>query len=294
MNHQIIKIFLVFLLISSCTEKEMKDVNEIKSSDPNHFVGNHKTVVSILGTFHFSNSTAHDYVDEYAVDGLSVEKQKELKILIEHLAKFRPTKILIEVERGLSDSLIDATYKNYLIKGTLPNENSEIYLIAFPLAKKSGLEKIHCSDASADWFGADLDWENFDEDEYLKSKGQYEKSYRYEYENSYKIQDSLKTTMSISDYLYYLNDPELQLFNHQIYLTETVLSGAGDNYIGADAVARWYRRNLRIFSNVLDITNFDKEERILLIYGASHVWTLKQFFEDSPDFEYVEIHQFLK
>ena len=68
----------------------------------------------------------------------------------------------------------------------------------------------------------------------------------------------------------------------------------GDNYLGADGVARWYRRNLRIFANAYDFTNFDKEERLLLIYGSGHVWQLRQLFTDSPDFDYVEANDYLK
>ena len=91
-----------------------------------------------------------------------------------------------------------------------------------------------------------------------------------------------------------LNNNSNCLKDHQAYLTETALTGAGDNYIGADAVAWWYRRNLRIFANAYDLTNFDKEERVLLIYGSGHVWQLRQLFTDSPDFEYLEINDYLK
>ena len=71
------------------------------------------------------------------------------------------------------------------------------------------------------------------------------------------------------------------------------IEGAGDLFIGADSVARWYKRNIRISANVYDITDFDKEDRILMIYGAGHVWQLRQFFTDSPDFDYVEVNDYL-
>ena len=89
-----------------------------------------------------------------------------------------------------------------------------------------------------------------------------------------------------------INAPEDRLKDHQAYLT-SILEGAGDNYLGADNVARWYRRNLRIFANAYDLTNFDKEERLLLLYGAGHVWQLRQLFIDSPDFDYIEVNDYL-
>lgn len=85
-----------------------------------------------------------------------------------------------------------------------------------------------------------------------------------------------------------------RLFDHQAYLTEVILGGAGDNYLGADSVAKWYRRNLRIYANAYDLTNFNHEERLLLIYGSGHVWQLRQLFNDSPDFKYIEPNLYLK
>jgi hypothetical protein len=84
------------------------------------------------------------------------------------------------------------------------------------------------------------------------------------------------------------------LKDHQAYLTEVILEGAGDNYLGADSVGKWYSRNLRIFANAYDLTDFNKEEKLLLIYGSGHVWQLRHFFKDSPDFDYVEPNEYLK
>jgi hypothetical protein len=97
----------------------------------------------------------------------------------------------------------------------------------------------------------------------------------------------------LTEHFAMLNSPENRLKDHQAYLTEIILEGAGDNYLGADAVAKWYRRNMRIFANAYDITDFDTEERLLLIYGSGHVWQLRQLFMDSPDFEYIEVNEYL-
>ena len=258
------------------------------------FVGQHRPQVTILGTFHFTNNVAHDYNERYTVNTLTTDKQRELEELLTKLAAYRPTKILVESDRSANDSLLNVNYQTYLTGTDELLKNTEIHQIAFRLGKRLGLPKIHASDASAEWFGAELDWDNFAEDQYLKERNQYEKSYRYNYDTAYAVEDSLKSVLSLLDYFRFINDPQMQLYNHQIYLTETVLSGAGDNYIGADAVTRWYRRNLRIFSNVLDIADFDQEERLLVLYGSSHIWTLKQFFTDSPDFEYVEVREVLR
>jgi len=284
----LLRIGLIAGLFACQTSRNTEELH-LQMYDTDAFEGSHKPKVSVLGTFHFSNAAVHDYQDQYTIDASSEKRQQELTGLIERLQKFRPTKILIEANRITNDSILNAEYLRYL-GGEIFDANDEHYQIAFPLAKALGHNKIFCSDATADWFGADLDWENFDEERYLRSVNQYEKANRYDYEKVYAVEDSLKSTMPLVDYFKLINSPEAQLYSHQIYLTETVLSGAGDNYIGADAVARWYRRNLRIFSNLLDIVSFDQPERILVLYGASHTWTLKQFLMDSPDFDYVEVN----
>ncbi len=138
-----------------------------------------------------------------------------------------------------------------------------------------------------------MDWDNYDSDPYLKSRKQYEKSFRYDYNALYERSDSLKTVLLLTDYLKLENTREQSLKGHQAYLTETILEGARDHYVGADADGKWYRRNLRIFANAYDFTDFKKEERLLLIYGYGHNWQLRQLFSDSPDYDYVEITDYL-
>ena len=263
-------------------------------SDPDLFIGKHKAKAMVLGVFHFANPGLDSYKPKYAFNILEEKRQGELEILLSKIAEYKPTKILLEWDRIEMDSIVNDRFQKYL-NGTfsIDDKSNEVYQIGFKLAKKLGHRKIYCSDASADWFGVELDWDNYDAEAYLKLKGQYEKSTRYDFQSFYELSDSLKTVQSLPDHLAMINNPENRLKDHQAYLTETVLEGAGDNYIGADAVANWYRRNLRIFANAYDLTDFDSEERLLLLYGSGHVWQLRQFFMDSPDFEYVEPNEYL-
>ena len=289
---------LSLFLFSCSNSKSAEKILEINSSvvsDPDEFIGKYKAKTMVLGVFHFANPGGHDYEEVFEVNILLPERQLELEILLNKLAIYNPTKILIERSRKTQDSLANLEYTNFLNgKFSIKEKNDEQYQIAFKLAKKLGHSRIYCSDARADeWFGIDLNWEKFDESKYLKSKNQYHKSNRYDYETFYRLEDSLKASLKLTDYLKVLNNPKNRLKDHQQYLTSTSLMGAGDNYIGADALARWYRRNLRIYSNVYDIVNFNEQERVLIIYGSGHVWSLRQFFKDSPDFDYVEPNDYL-
>ena len=70
---------------------------------------------------------------------------------------------------------------------------------------------------------------------------------------------------------------------------------AGDNHAGADLVANWYHRNLIIFQNLIQVTNFEAaEERILIIYGQGHVKYLRDLLQESPYYEYVEVNDYLQ
>jgi hypothetical protein len=292
---------MILALWTSCKIQNDKanQENSIKQkanqiSDPDLFIGKHKAKAMVLGVFHFDNPGLDSYKPKYAFNILEEKRQGELEILLNKIAEYKPTKILLEWDRIAKDSIANDHYQKYL-RGTfsIEDKSNEVYQIGFKLAKKLGHRKIYCCDASADWFGVELDWDNYDAEAYLKSKGQYEKSTRYDFQLFYELSDSLKTVQSLTAHFAMINNPENRLKDHQAYLTETILEGAGDNYLGADAVANWYRRNLRIFANAYDLTDFDREERLLLLYGSGHVWQLRQFFIDSPDFEYEEPNEYL-
>ncbi len=288
------------LILNSCQNPEASAASETTDKpdpllDPNFFAGDHKTQATVLGVFHFSNPGLDSYKQEFSVDMLSEERQAELDSLLDKLEQYQPTKILLEVPRKEKDSALNAAYQKYLNHElSIEDKRNEIFQIGFKLAKRLGHERIYASDVkNGKWFGADINWDTYDAEAYLKSLGQYEKASRYMYTEYYRFNDSLKQQKKLVDYLFYRNTPKNSLKSHQAYLTGSILTGAGDLYIGADVVARWYQRNLKIFANTYDLADFSTQERILLVYGSSHVWQLRQLFTDSPDFDYVEINDYL-
>jgi hypothetical protein len=85
----------------------------------------------------------------------------------------------------------------------------------------------------------------------------------------------------------------LEKVGHQLYFYSFVPLVEGDNYAGADMVNTWYHRNLRIFSNLHQITESD-QDRILVVYGQGHVPLLKQFANDSPYFKVEDVLKYLE
>ena len=77
-----------------------------------------------------------------------------------------------------------------------------------------------------------------------------------------------------------------------MYLVDYFKLGIGDELPGVDWVTVWYSRNLRIFANLQRITE-TPDERILLIIGAGHLSILRHCVLASPEYDLVEVHDYL-
>lgn len=57
----------------------------------------------------------------------------------------------------------------------------------------------------------------------------------------------------------------------------------GNNYGGAQAIARWYERNLRTVQNLYRATR-PETRRVLLVIGSGHLVPLRDLLNSSPHF----------
>jgi hypothetical protein len=73
--------------------------------------------------------------------------------------------------------------------------------------------------------------------------------------------------------------------------TETFV-GFPDHHVGADLVGEWYKRNLRIYANLWRAVR-EADDRVMLLVGQGHVWTLRTFLRENPDFEVVPVDEVL-
>jgi Family of unknown function (DUF5694) len=58
--------------------------------------------------------------------------------------------------------------------------------------------------------------------------------------------------------------------------------GEPGDWAGADLVAEWVRRNLRIYTNVVRLAD-SPNERILVIFGAGHLGWLRRDVASNPN-----------
>ncbi len=85
--------------------------------------------------------------------------------------------------------------------------------------------------------------------------------------------------LSIIDQLIFVNDPAQIEKSHKIYF-DLMRIGRGKEYIEANYVAWWYRRNMTILTNIIRIAD-SPNDRILVIYGVGHSKLLTQFAKES-------------
>ncbi len=263
---------------------------EIKVLPPDHFlVGDRQpTEVLLVGTFHFGypNLDAHKTAKEDQVDILSPGKQKEVLELVDYLARFRPTKIV--VEGGHNSGYLLRRYERWQ-KGEETLRAQEIDQLAFRLMDRFNLDTIYGCDAPgltdemeqsedstvmnkylSEVF-ADYDWQSDDPMDALYTRW-YEELTKYSLE------------FPLLEHFQYLNSEEVIKRMHGAYLIGDFKL---DEFRGADALALyWYSRNLRIFRRIQEI-GAGPDDRVLILFGAGHMAILKEQFEASPEYKVV-------
>lgn len=257
-----------------------------------------KPQVLLLGTFHFAGEKvdANTTPATLRVDMLTPTRQQQIDELLNQLARFKPTKIAIEASpstKNYIDSLYTAYCKGEFRGNKRVEADGELLQIGFELAKRLGHTELFPIDAQAfrpKFSPADS------LTMFTKYQQQSDPSFDY-WDNQYtlysSLQDSLKYYSTLKDYLTFLNSDKTQARSIGRWLV-TTKRGTSREPIGADQfISRYYNRNLRIYSNI-QRTVTSPTERILVLYGNTHLYILKHLLEASPEFKVVPILNYLK
>jgi hypothetical protein len=268
------------LLSANAQQGDWKDPDEILIENPK------RPKVLLVGAFHFNypNLDAHKIDKKDQVDILSPEKQREVEELVDYIARFRPTKIMVEAGRNTGYLVND--YKRWLAGE--PIRRDETRQIGFRLMKRFGLDTLygvnsasllydmyHSGDSAQIKFVEKLT-EGYD----YQSDDPWSKRYTEFYD--YETQMTLKA--SLLDNFKYMNSEKVLRRGWGAYLVGDFRLGESN---GADVLAiGWYDRNLRIYRNIQRIET-EPEDRILVLFGAGHIPILKNLFESSPEYDVV-------
>ena len=237
--------------------------------------------ILVLGTYHFDNPGL-DVVKTEVVDVLTPARQGEIKQVVEALAGFRPTRIAVEV-RADQAARLDSLYAAYRARRhTL--SRSEVQQLGFRLAERFDHRLLYPVDHGGEFpFGAVMQYAQ-KHDPALVQRVQQTTGAMAAESNRHQLQ------MSIGAILRLENDPARIARGHGMYV-EIAGVGAGDSYVGADLLAKWYDRNIRIFSDLQRIAQ--PGDRILMIFGAGHAAILRQLIASDPRLELIEATEFL-
>ncbi len=214
------------------------------------------------------------------------EKSKsETYEIAKTLAQFKPTIICVEIVPERNEEL-NNDYSNFLKNKDYKTKiGGEVALIAYEVGKMSGVKKIYGIDEQATApYNYNIGNELENQVDSLTSKN-YTNSVYKEFAEIGKLStlDKLKTFNSKEALEKFIN------INADIL---TYISTKG-NFEGADEASKFYRRNLRIFSNLNQIP-VTKDDRIFIIMGATHTAFLNEFMKRSPKYELVNTNDYLK
>ena len=245
-----------------------------------------KTPLLLLGTYHMSNPGA-DQFNLQSDDVLSPKRQAEIEEVVDKLAAFRPTKIALEIPFG--DTAILRRYQAFL-NGNLELRRGEHEQIGFRLAKKLGHSTVFPIDMR---MGLDFDTLQSVVAANPAKHGPQMAQMEAIGKGAIALMDQWLKEGTIRDMLFKMNSPEFLDLSYQLYLQVFLPMVEGTNFAGADLVADWNKRNLRIFSNLHQI-GCSPDDRVLVIFGQGHIPLLERIARDSPYFEVVDVLSYLR
>lgn len=70
-------------------------------------------------------------------------------------------------------------------------------------------------------------------------------------------------------------------------------AGTEDGFEGADEAAKYYQRNLRMYSN-LNRIELDEDDRVFILMGASHTAFFRDFMSRDPKYKMVDTFKYLR
>ncbi|MGA9771874.1 MAG: DUF5694 domain-containing protein [Blastocatellia bacterium] len=238
--------------------------------------------VMILGVYHMDNPN-QDYVKTNVDDHLSQKRQEQIAEVSRLLAKFKPTKIVLEAVEG--PSAIHRNYEAYL-KGEYTLKADERDQIGLRLAKQMGHKRVYAADHKLDMdFGGVM-------------QAAQESGNRAFLELFQSVMGEIeafekrKARMTVGDILIEMNGQAQIAKARDLYIQMARVRN-GDKFIGADVLAGWYQRNFRIFSIFAPVIE-SVEDRVLIIFGAGHSPILRELVQSSPDLQLVEPNDYLK
>ena len=296
-------LLICFLALSCISFSQKTDIKKLLKEVPTGKPKEQKQIM-ILGSSHFGQEGM--YKGNSAADLFSEEKQKEVAAINAKLARFKPDVILIErepEEQPQVDSLYLAYRAGKLSLMNLSYGRSEQYQFGFALAKSLGHQRV---------YGANY-YESVSNR--MLNSGTGREAFQQGLDSfsaiGRKADSSLKAgSLSLKNYFLFLNEPSLLDWTYRVLFVAPLMVKNGTftspppayvdtayvnkKYIGAEFVSVFMERELKIYSNIVNVAENQKAKRILVIMGHRHAAALPKLFQNDPAFTIVAVNQYLK
>jgi hypothetical protein len=284
---------MIALSLLACTNSNKEHVDDQNSQRDDvsipavsSFFPPVKAKVLVVGVFHFDYPGLDEFKtsEEDQIDVLKEPKKSEMTELVEYIKKFNPNKIAVEANPGWGATTKLKEYD----QGGHRDKRDERYQLAMRIASETGLDTLYEVNSYS------MIREMREKDSLLSKK--FTNGINWDYEDPYwdyvknwiENDDKLTSKVSLLDFITYMNSPESHQYGYGAYLIGFFKS---EDHKGADYLSMWwYNRNLRIFRNIQDITE-NSDDRIMVLMGNGHAAILRQLFESSPEYEFVEFSE---
>lgn len=228
----------------------------------------------IVGSPHLANPN-RDEIKADVPDVTAPERQREIQTLVDALARYRPTRIAVEVQvkdqAGLNERYLAYRAGKYALTA------SEVDQIALRLAAKLDLPGVE----AVDWNGmppmAEAD---FDYPAWAAANGRgVELNAWMETARAHAAARQARLRCApVSAWYREVNTADYRARDNQLYFGVAMFGDAGPNWLGGS----WYMRNLRIFAQLRRTAR--PGDRVLVLYGAGHGFLLDQYARQSGAF----------
>lgn len=245
--------------------------------------------VMVLGTYHFANPGL-DLNNVKADSVLTPQRQQELQRVADALLRFRPTRVMVEMESTAPDLAV-ADYQSF-DTAMLASQPNEIVQIGYRTAKLAGLAQVHGIDEQS----GDGEPDYFPYGRLQATAARLGKTAQLDNLNAgvaawVKDFDAAQKTSSIGQLLMRMNDTSgLQGGMEPYYGALSI--GDRDDQTGADFNAGWYLRNAKIFAKLMLVAR--PGDRVLVVYGGGHGFWLRHFARLTPGYRDVDVMPYLK
>ena len=259
------------------------------SSQVDRYCGPNAAQIMILGTYHFANPGL-DGRNVNADNVLTPKRQAELADLANRLAKFRPTKIMVEAP--FTDTDVRDRYQRHL-KGQYTLTHNETEQIGFRLGKMLGLPRINPVDYEMRMSGLRPDELNHAWRPKPPPAPAGAAVSSPPAAPQLTEEDLLLRRSTIRETLLRMNRPEqFQADHSRDYLPMLLPKDGPTLYEQSEYLVNWYKRNFRTFTNIARQTDFPSD-RVLVITGGGHQKILRDLAIEADYFCLVETIPYL-